>query len=591
MLFTLGHGQHIVIDTGAAPLNLDAEETQGAEATNDVVPYDAVMEASGSDDLPQLDATSPAAGAGGPFAYYFDYADALPGDPSMPGKLDALADAMVEAPGDPAAQNSAVPPIFTYLGQFIDHDITATADRDSQLSVIDGPITPIDRATVQAGLMNLRDGSLRLDSLYGDTVGQGPFAAKLSGLMRHPTATGKMRLAVPSPTGAQIPPFPSGGDNAADLLRLGFLVDRGDITQAELDALSPDLRANFVNGDGTPNRERAIIGDARNDENLLVAQLHMSFLRFHNKLVDAAGGFEDGRELTRWHYQWLVVNSYLRTICDPAILDDVLDREAPLYSEFFARHGTQGSAQLPMPLEFSVAAYRFGHSMIRGIYDHNRFFGTPEGPVPGILPEAKFELLFAFTGNGKMDGRAERLPRNWVIEWNRFTQIDAAHPTRSARRIDTQLAPPLANMSNEAAGVFKHLAKRNLRRGYRLSLPTGQACVAALAAGHYPSITPLSQADLTSGATGAALDAAGLANATPLWFYILKEAEVAADGQHLGPLGSILVADTLVGLIVKDPMSYWNANGQGQPWAPDDAGLPGGAVDSLTDMLRFAGMM
>jgi hypothetical protein len=575
MLFSLGHGQHVLIDQ-ASVAEASVSGTAPTTAQGDVIPLDAVLDAS------VAGAVTAAATPGGPFAFYFPGAATLPVDPGLPGKLDAIAAAMVEAPGDPAAQNSNIPAMFTYIGQFIDHDITAASDSDGSLSQIEGPITPLPQANVEAGLFNLRDGSLRLDSLYGDTAGQGPFAKKLQRLMRHPVFKDKMRLAFPAPTAG--PPLP--GDNAADLLRLGFLVQRSDVTQAELDALPPDLKANFLNPDGTPNAERAIIGDSRNDENLLVAQLHMTFLRFHNMLADAVKSFDKAKRLVRFHYQWLVVNEYLPTVCDPAVVSDVVARAAPLYAAFAAAHGSAVQAKLPLPLEFSVAAYRFGHSMIRGAYDHNRFFG--EGA--GILPDAPFDLLFAFTGNGKMNGAGGKLPHNWVIEWERFSAIDPTRPHRSARRIDTQLAPPLANMVNEAAGVFKHLARRNLRRGYLLSIPTAQACIQALAASHYPTLSPLTPAELTSGTTGAALDAAGLASQTPLWFYVLKEAEVRGQGQHLGPLGSILVADTLIGLIAQDPKSYWHAGSGGARWSPADSGLAQ-PVESFADLLRFAGML
>lgn len=176
---------------------------------------------------------------------------------------------------------------------------------------------------------------------------------------------------------------------------------------------------------------------------------------------------------------------------------------------------------------------------------------------------------------------------------------NTSHPRRSARKIDTQLTPPLTTMVNEGnnapspdiSALFKHLARRNLRRGYRLSLPTAQACVAALQASHYPYLQLLDQDKLTKGATGEALVDAGLVDATPLWFYILKEAKQVAGGEHLGPLGSILVADTLVGLVVKDSQSYWHAGPGGGKWSPQDASLPGGALDSPCDILRFAGMM
>lgn len=570
MLFTLGHGQHVMIDRGA-------EAAEVALAT-DGVPLDAVVE-------PSRDTGIEAAPVGGPFAYYFAGAASLPSDPALPDKLDQIADAMINDSGD--AQNGLIPAVFTYFGQFIDHDITANTDRDSALSQIDGAITPVAQTQVAANLLNLRDGSLRLDSLYGDTAGQGAFATKLASLMRHPAAAAKMRLAIPDPTPGKTP-IPS--DNAADLPRLGFLVDRNDVTQAELDALPADLKATFVNSDGTPYRERAIIGDARNDENLLVAQLHMSFLRFHNRLVDAVGDFEHARKLMRWHYQWLVVNEYLRVVCDPGVVDEVVSRGAPLYAAFFVNHGSAGSAKMPLPLEFSVAAFRYGHSLIRAAYDHNRFFGEAVAGFDNLLPAATFDLLFAFTGNGKMRGQGGKLPHNWVIEWERFVALDSSRPRRSARKIDTQLAPPLAEMENEGAGVFRHLARRNLRRGYRLSIPTAQACLDGLA-GTYPYLAALDEAQLTSGAAGQALAAAGLTNATPLWFYVLKEAEALAGGQHLGPLGSVLVADTLVGLVVNDPQSYWHGGSGGAPWSPAEESLPGGPIESMKDLLRFAGML
>ena len=583
MLFTLGHGQHIVLDTGP--------EVVAESASTDAVPLTAVLETA-------YVAGAEAAPTNGKFAYYFKDGVVLPSDPAMPAKLDSIAEAMIDDGVESGGQDSSIPPIFTYLGQFIDHDITANTDRDSALSQINGAIVPVPQTQVEDGLLNLRDGSLRLDSLYGDKIGQGPFASKLAALMRHPVHTAKMRLAIPEPS-PQKPPFPAGDDNAADLLRLGFLVERGDVTVEELDALPPELRATFVNTDGTPNAERAIIGDARNDENLLVAQLHMSLLRFHNRLVDAVGDFEQARTLVRWHYQWLVINEYLPIVCDTSIVSDVIDRSAPLYAAFFATHGTPGDARMPMPLEFSIAAYRYGHSMIRGVYDHNRFFGEAVDGFDNIIPNAPFGLLFEFTGNGKMRGAGGKLPHNWVIEWERFVAIDATRPHRSARTIDMHLAPPLKNMvyerdagaSDETNALFKHLARRNLRRSYRLSVPTAQACFDALNTGHYTYLERLSDDQLTSGAAGAALAVAGLTEATPLWFYILKEAEEAGGGQHLGPLGSVLVADTLVGLVVNDPDSYWHGGADGAPWSPQDADLPGGSIETMADLLRFAGML
>jgi hypothetical protein len=239
-----------------------------------------------------------------------------------------------------------------------------------------------------------------------------------------------------------------------------------------------------------------------------------------------------------------------------------------------------------MPLEFSVACFRFGHTMVRGGYDHNRVFGRPEPGKPNILPFASFDLLFAFTGDGRMSGQSDRqLPDNWVIDWSRF--VNAETPVRSAKGIDTRLDAPLDNMVNQPAGIFKHLAKRNLRRGYRLNLPSAQDCIAGInASGHFRPIAALDAATIMQGRT---IPGADFGTSTPLWFYILREAELLGSG-HLGPLGSHIVAGTLLGLIIKDQSSYWNDTSAGHRWSPSTF-RPGTPIDSLKAMLRFTGQL
>lgn len=180
-----------------------------------------------------------------------------------------------------------------------------------------------------------------------------------------------------------------------------------------------------------------------------MAQWHVAFLRLHNRLVDLGNDFEEARRLTRFHYQWLVLNAFLPAICAGDVVDEVLATGAPLYAEFLAANPPADPARMPMPLEFSVAGFRFGHSMVRGGYDHNRFFGTAAAGSAQIL--------------------------------------------RSARRIDTHLAPPLDDMINQPAtpAVMKRLAMRNLRRGYRLNIPSAQGLIQAInATGLYRPILP-----------------------------------------------------------------------------------------------------
>ena len=597
MLFSLSHGMHVVRDV-ADPKPDNVTRSSGTvlekptEVTNvGVIPISAVVDSTDATSLEPLprSAGRRSATSVGAFRYMFRNAAGIPVGQETLAALDALAESMAtEAPG---TSESALPPILTYFGQFIDHDITANTDREIEgLSVIAGEFEPMERDAIEFGIGNLRDGSLGLDSLYGDKPGQGPFATKLAGLMRHPTLSAKMRLGMTADSGDGRPPLPA--DPAADLLRLGFLLDRGDVTEEELNALNPALRANFVDDNG-PIRTRAILGDGRNDENLLVAQLHVAFLRLHNKLADTAGDFEQARKLTQFHYQWLVLNEYLPAICAGDVVDEVLALGAPLYAEFCGEHPSVDPAQMPMPLEFSIAAFRFGHSMVRGGYDHNRFFGTAIVGTNQLRPFASFEQLFEFTGNGRMPSPLtsdpkSSLPGNWVIEWDRF--VHAETRARSARKIDTHLAEPLNDLLNEPAepAVMKRLAQHNLRRGYRLNLPSAQSIAEAInATGLYRPIPILSPAQVREGRDF--MQAAGLDASTPLWFYVLREAELTG-GHHLGALGSHLVANTLIGLVTQDTSSYWHATIDGSRWSPS-LFQPSRPVDSLKAMLRFTGLL
>jgi hypothetical protein len=496
------------------------------------------------------------------------------------GALKALGAAMIEdASTDPLVGNSTIPPIYTYWGQFVDHDLTANTDRDSAVSDITRPdLVPLHPDAVSETLFNLRQPSLNLDSVYGDgpTFPGGPQtrgANLYDGIdLAVGTASETDNDGNPVP-GEHIPP---------------------DVEPApgQAPAKPFDLRRDLPR-DGVTAR----IGDERNDENLVVAQLHVGFLRFHNETVkwvranepdlgDEAAIFARARQLVQWHYQWLVVHDYLRTVTLPGVVDAVLDGGN--------HHFRPADDAVFMPLEFSVAAFRFGHSMVRGVYDWNQNFGRP-GPAGGVLPNAPLDLLFTFTGNAPQPfgGTTDVLPFNWIADWNRLVDKESALPDRFARKIDTQLAPPLhnmQNMGNDAADppirqLLKGLAARNLVRGYLLAVPTGQRVATAF------GVAPLSEIELqqnNSKAVNDALSAGGFLQNTPLWYYILKEAEVRANGNSLGDVGSRIVCETIIGQLRADPTSYLR-NG----WTPD-AGVrtgSGTSVITIADFLRFAGTM
>ena len=538
----------------------------------------------------------------------------LPSLPGTVGELDTLGNLMIDAAADPEdpAPDSTLPPVLTYWGQFLDHELTARTDRESEITSVKTPHPPVVSSTVEGTFRNARSPRFDLDSVYGGSpVGPGittDVVTVISGL-RHPTLVNKMRVG----TAVEPGPLPDGLDEHRDLPR--YVQVQAPVRDAALRlAQASMIPAEFAKfSAGLP--QRALIGDTRNDENLVVAQFHLSFLRFHNKAIDFLAShntgwiadFSSAQALTRLHYQWLIVEGYLKGICDPAVVNRVVQDRASHFFKFRAefdarRQGFRlGNA---LPLEFSVAGYRFGHSMVRAFYDYNGNFGRPPGA--GLLKKATLDLLFGFTGGGgRIDG-SKRLPKNWVIDWTRFTGVaphDSADglPARVARKIDTALAPPLGNMVKEGndetdaqlKALFKSLARRNLRRGYNLRLPTGQALHKHLKQNGAVQSAPIADVSTIFNSKPQLRDflknsQSKLFERTPLWFYILAEAE-KGGGNKLGEVGSFLVASTFVGVLLADPNSALSRG-----FDPTQSPLRMGdnsPINSIAKWMRFASVL
>ena len=435
--------------------------------------------------------------------------------------LRALADVLKdESPEDSRHDNDTIPAGYTYLGQFLDHDITLD-------------ITPLDRSG-PGETMNFRTPRLDLDSVYGLGPDLQPFMYQRS----EDDPLGLSAKLVIGKTSDQ----PGGGD--------------------------PGIPTQLPNDLPRSSDGFAIIGDKRNDENLIVAQFHLAMLKFHNKVVDhlVASGqqgnlFDEARRVTTWHYQWMVVHDFLARLVDEPVLEDVLRNGRRFYTP-----------ERPfIPVEFSAAAYRLGHSMVREVYNFNRVFR--EG---GVVP-ASLGLLFSFTG---LSGTGERapIPSDWIIDWNRFFETGDSDLINFSRELDPFAAPQLHKLPLPN-GEEVSLPFRNLIRGNRVGLPSGQRIAAKM------GCEVLSERDISSGRDGAVAKDHGLHQATPLWYYVLKEAQIQGKGKHLGEVGSRIVAEVFIGLLERDAASYL---AQAPEWRPTLPAAVAGEFN-MVDLLKFVG--
>jgi hypothetical protein len=431
--------------------------------------------------------------------------------------LDSLASKMVEPDTSDAflATSSRLFAGFTFIGQFLDHDITLdTTALDEQKEDPD--------ATV-----NFRTARYDLDSVYG----RGP--------------VDDPQLYEPS-----------------DPDRLLLETNVNGVLDVPRD------------GDG-----RAIIGDKRNDENLIIVQFHKAVIQFHNKIVEYARAqgmrkewvLETARRLTRWHYQWAVIHDFLPRF----VGDGLVGPTGTVYKEVAGKppvinlsyyKPTNKDGRPFMPVEFAVAAYRFGHSIIRPFYVINQST-LDRGGVPVFGPDGGFNL------NG---GRP--IPSDLVMEWKNILPVDPNFPARKPRKIDTKLSLPLTSLPGSVVpppDPTVHLAVRNTLRGKHVGLPSGQQVATAM------RVNVLSNAAL-----GLSNDP-GWGGEAPLWFYILKEAELPPyNAERLGPVGGRIVAEVLVGLLQRDPNSYLYLD---PAWKPAPPLAPTTSQFTFVDLLRYAG--
>jgi heme peroxidase len=352
---------------------------------------------------------------------------------------------------------SQIPAGFTYLGQFIDHDLTF----DKTSVMLGQNVSPPQ-------LLQARSPSLDLDSMYGA-----------------------------GPTDPESAKF-----YAADGLHLKMG------KTAAIDGIAAKEGFDLPRGAGTTAvaKRKAVIPDPRNDENLAVAQTHLAFIRFHNRVVDTlpssvppAQRFAQAREIVTKHYQWMLRTDFLPRICAQGVVNNVFTNGRKAFEV-----GVTPTDVPTMPIEFSVAAFRLGHSMIRRSYNWNKRFDDGEGLL---------DLLFTFSaGSGELGG-GQRLPSNWIADFRRLYDFKEAGRANlavpegkfnRAMRIDTTLVNPLKTLPGFPAGEA-NLAIRNLTRAKMVTLATGQQ-MATFLKSKGVTLTKLTNAQIRDGNNGAKLD-------------------------------------------------------------------------------------
>jgi hypothetical protein len=453
-------------------------------------------------------------------------------------------------------EESGIPALYTYFGQFVDHDITFD------------PMTTLVQHSDPDALTDFRTPALDLDNVYGRGPGDQPYMY----------------------------------DNGGPKFLLGDPLANG----------APDLPRNNA------NPRRALIGDPRNDENSIVSQFQCLMLRFHNRVVDdnKTLAFPELQRVVRWHYQWVILHDFLTKIVSKPALDAL------------KTNGRYDRAKLKffhwrnepfMPVEFSVAAYRLGHSMIRPGYRLNDDDTTllPIFPIlPNTIPDVPAGLFPGLTG-------FQAMAANRGIDWGRFIDLegdvrsygddpDKVNPANAAMksrlqfayRIDTSVVTPLSVLPGAVASdPPPSLPQRNLLRAFELGLPTGQDVARAM------HVTPLDDSQIVIGkavdkpspgdvlGTIASLPKlAAFKGKCPLWTYILAEAartqtdlkipvkeNLKISTPQLGPVGGRIVAEVFLGMIFGDNDSFLSADPN---WTPT---IRGKGVDfALRDIVAYA---
>jgi hypothetical protein len=308
--------------------------------------------------------------------------------------------------------------------------------------------------------------------------------------------------------------------------------------------------------------------------------------------VGPAGGtlFEQARRFVTWHYQYAIVHDFLRRFLSKEVFEEVEKKcsEPPI----------QKPRTFRLPIEFSAAVFRFGHSMARDVYD----------VITNKHRNVDLACLLALTGAGgdknipckdpSQKPLPFALPASWKVEWQHFFYMpgSASASLNRTRKIDTGVAKALHELRIEDVNKFSvalasesqtltspknRLPVRTLWRGARMGLPSGQQVATALGIKN-----PLTEEDIKKSPypeIEEMLLKYSFQQDTPLWYYVLKEAEIRGSGDKLGPVGSRIVADVIVATLTADPNSYVSMDPK---WKATIKGIPPGRLGNILHFVK-----
>jgi hypothetical protein len=422
---------------------------------------------------------------------------------------------------------------FTYFGQFLGHDLT------HDTTPLEGPYAAPERTP------NYRTPSFDLDHVYGGGPEKSPHLYE--------------------------------GQEGAETFKIGATTPTGYLRDL------PVEHGTVLIGDQQ---------DRRNLDNLILRQLHVVFLKFHNEAIKQVGSdsalagleelgsgtlFERAQRLVRWQYQWIIRHDFLPRILHTNVWN-YQERRIPTHPE--------PKKSYSVPIEFSVAAFRFGHSMVRNAY---RLNCRQKRVVTG-------ELM-------ALGQKASPIPDDYLIEWGTFFDgLPTSGPQASSSFIDTSVSPAMHGLSPGTIRLSNRLEPpdpsnlpvRTLLRGARAALPSGQEVAETLLAqGRIKSDDRLTTSQLTEDScdhSGSVLREIGLKQDTPLFYYLLKEAELKAEGLTLGPIGSHIVSEVIQSALEADPDSYMSL--VGPKWKLPSWRFPSSSrrpINSLIGIVQLVG--